>query len=185
MVDDHVVTQDVPRRSATARYADDDILEGSDTAYAAGRLNPKESKRFRKKTKFTAIGAQVDGDRGWVSSKLGLILLGIAMSTGIARTRQVTGSALTSAASLWGHALLFNRAAWCFFDDVYHVAGRLGSAPEFSTVDRIAVDELLRSRFSALCSVRTFALLFVLSSCTRTPAGVFSQALVLCGQRFA
>ena len=67
MVDDHVVTQDVPRRAATARYADDDILERSDTAYAAGRLKPKESKRFRKKTKFTAIGAQVDGERGWVS----------------------------------------------------------------------------------------------------------------------
>ena len=86
MVDDHIVTQDVPRRSsANARREDDEILERSDVAYAAGRLKPKESKRFRKKTKFKAIGAQVDGVRGWVSSKLELILLGIAMSTGIAR----------------------------------------------------------------------------------------------------
>ena len=56
----------------------------SDTADAAGRTKPKESKRFRKRTTFTAVGARVDGDRGWVSSKLELILLGVAMSTGIA-----------------------------------------------------------------------------------------------------
>ena len=143
MVDDHIVTQDVPRRSAKARFKDDDILERSDMAYAAGRLKPKESKRFREKTKFTAIGAQIDGGRGWVSSKFELILLGVAMTTGIARTRQTTGSALTSAVSLWGHALLFNRAAWCFFDDVYHVASRLGNSQQWSTVDRTAIDELL------------------------------------------
>ena len=52
MVDDHIVTQDVPRRSAKARFKDDDILERSDMAYAAGRLKPKESKRFRKKNKI-------------------------------------------------------------------------------------------------------------------------------------
>ena len=64
MVDDHIVTQDAPRRSsANARREDDEILERSDMAYAAERLKPKESKRFRKKTKFTAIGAQVDGVR--------------------------------------------------------------------------------------------------------------------------
>ena len=78
-----------------------------------------------------------------MSSKLELILLGVAMTTGIARTRQTTGSALTSAVSLWGHALLFNRAAWCFFDDVYHVAGRLSNSQQWSTVDRTAIDELL------------------------------------------
>ena len=32
MVDDHVVVQDVPRRSTDARLADDDILEQSDAA---------------------------------------------------------------------------------------------------------------------------------------------------------
>ena len=52
MVDDHIVTQDVPRRSVKARFKDDDILERSDMAYAAGRLKPKESKRFRKKNKI-------------------------------------------------------------------------------------------------------------------------------------
>ena len=175
MVDDHVVTQDVPRRSASARCADDDILERSDEAYVAGRLKPKESKRFRKKTKFAAIGAQVDGCRGWVSSKLELILLGIAMSTGIARTRQVTGSALTSAVSLWGHALLFNRAAWCFFDDVYHVAGRLGNAPEWSTVDRTAVDELLTiALLSPLLGTNIRAPVRSELVCTDARGGVFT-----------
>ena len=143
MVDDHVVTQDVPRRAAGTRFADDDILERSDAAYASENLKPKESKRFRKETTFTAIGARVDGARGWVSSKLELILLGVAMSTGIAKTRKATGSALTSAVSLWGHALLFRRAAWCYFDDVYHLAGRLGGSPDWVTVDRPMVDELL------------------------------------------
>ena len=38
---------------------------------------------------------------------------------------------------------LFNRAAWCFFDDVYHVAGRIGSSQDWATVDRTAIDELL------------------------------------------
>ena len=128
MVDDHIVTQEVHRKSGDARYEDDDILERSDAAYAVGNLQPKESKRFRKKTKFTAIGAHVDGERGWASSKLQLILLSIAMSTGLARTRRSTGSAFKSAVSLWGHVLLFNRAAWCFFDDMYHVAGRLGTS---------------------------------------------------------
>ena len=143
MVDDHIVTQDVPRTGAKDRYDDDDILERSDLAYENGHLKHKESKRFRKKTKFAGIGAQVDGVRGWVSSKLELILLAIAMSDGIARTRSSTGSALTSAVSLWGHVLLFNRAAWCFFDDVYHVAGRMGNSHDWSTVDRTAIDELL------------------------------------------
>ena len=143
MVDDHIVTQDVPRKAVGGRYEDDDILAKSDKAYEAGHLKHKESKRFRKKTKFTAIGAQVDGARGWVSSKLELVLLAVALSTGIARTRRSTGSALTSAVSLWGHVLLFNRAAWCFFDDVYHVAGRIGSSQNWATVDRTAIDELL------------------------------------------
>ena len=143
MVDDHVVVQDVLRRSAGARLADDDILAQSDAAYEAVHLKPKESKRFRKKTKFGAIGARVDGERGWVSSKLELVLLAVAMSTGIAKTRRVTGSALTSAVSLWGHVLLFRRAAWCYFDDVYHLAGRLGGSKEWSVVDRPVVDELL------------------------------------------
>ena len=44
---------------------------------------------------------------------------------------------MTSAVSLWGHALLFNRAVWCFFDDVYHVAGRLGTSQEWATVDQV------------------------------------------------
>ena len=143
MVDDHVVVQDVLRRSAGARLADDDVLAQSDAAYEAVHLKPKESKRFRKKTKFGAIGARVDGERGWVSSKLELVLLAVAMSTGIAKTRRVTGSALTSAVSLWGHVLLFRRAAWCYFDDVYHLAGRLGGSKEWSVVDRPVVDELL------------------------------------------
>ena len=55
MVDDHIVTQDVPQRSAEARFKEDDILERCDMAYAAGRVKPKESKRFRKKTKLTVI----------------------------------------------------------------------------------------------------------------------------------
>ena len=143
MVDDHLVTQDVPSSSVEGRHEDDEILEKSELAYATERLSPKESKRFRKKTRFTAIGAQVDGDRGWVSSKLELILLGVAMSTAIVRTRRTTGSAFASAVSLWGHVLLFNRTAWCFFDDVYHVAGRLGNSQVWSSVDRPAIDELL------------------------------------------
>ena len=143
MVDDHVVLQDVPRRAEGARFADDDILDRSDEAYASEHLKPKESKRFRRETTFTAIGARVDGSRGWASSKLELILLGIAMSTGIATARKATGSALTSAVSLWGHALLFRRAAWCYFDDVYHLAGRLGGSKDWVPVDRPVVDELL------------------------------------------
>ena len=39
--------------------------------------------------------------------------------------------------------LLFRRAAWCFFDDVYHLAGRLRGSEEWNTVDRPVVDELL------------------------------------------
>ena len=176
MVDDHIVTQDVPRRSsANTRREDDEILERSDVAYAAGRLKPKESKRFRKKTKFKAIGAQVDGVRGWGSSKLELILLGIAMSTGIARSRQATGSALTSAVSLWGHALLFNRAAWCFFDDVYHVAGRLGTSQEWATVDRTAVDELLTvALLSPLLGTNIRAPVRSELVCTDARGGVFT-----------
>ena len=49
----------------------------------------------------------------------------------------------TSAVSLWGHALLFRRAAWCYFDEIYRVAGRLGSSQDWAAVDRPAVDELL------------------------------------------
>ena len=143
MVDDHVVTEDVPRKSVAARSAEDDSLEKSDAAYPSEHLKPKAAKRFRKKTKFTATVARVDGDRGWASSKLEIILLGVAMSTGIARTRRATGSALTSAVSLWGHALLFRRAAWCYFDEIYRVAGRLGSSQDWAAVDRPAVDELL------------------------------------------
>ena len=143
MVDDHVVAQDVPRRAEGVRYADDDVLERSDAAYASEHLKPKKSKRFRRETTFTAIGARVDGRRGWASSKLELILLGVAMSTGIATTRKATGSALTSAVSLWGHALLFRRAAWCYFDDVYHLAGRLGGSTDWAAVSRPVIDELL------------------------------------------
>ena len=49
MVDDHIVTQGVPRRSAEARFKDDDILERSDMAYAAGHLKPKSRSAFARK----------------------------------------------------------------------------------------------------------------------------------------
>ena len=38
MVDDHIVTQEVHRKSGDARYEDDDLLERSDAAYAVGNL---------------------------------------------------------------------------------------------------------------------------------------------------
>ena len=56
MVDDHIVTQDVSRNAAEVELEDNDILEKSDKAYEAGNLNPKESKRFRKRTKFHFFG---------------------------------------------------------------------------------------------------------------------------------
>jgi len=175
MVDDHIVTQDVPRRATETRFDDDDILERSDAAYASENLKPKESKRFRKKTTFTAVGARVDGERGWVSSKLELILLAIAMSTGIAKTRRATGSALTSAVSLWGHALLFRRAAWCYFDDIYHVAGRLGGSKDWAAVDRPAVDELLTvALLSPLLGTNIRAEVRSELICTDARGGVFT-----------
>ena len=175
MVDDHVVTQDVPRRADGLRFADDDILDRSDTAYASEHLKPKKSKRFRKETTFSAIGARVDGDRGWVSSKLELILLGVAMSTGIAATRKATGSALTSAVSLWGHALLFRRAAWCYFDDVYHLVGRLGGSTDWITVDRPVVDELLTvALLSPLLGTNIRAQVRSELLCTDARGGIFT-----------
>ena len=44
MVDDHIVIQDVHRKAARGRFADDDVLERSDAAYAAANLKPKDSK---------------------------------------------------------------------------------------------------------------------------------------------
>ena len=175
MVDDHIVTQDVPRYGAAARFEDDEIHDKSDAAYGAANLQSKESKRFRKKAKFTAIGARVDGDRGWVSSKLELILLAIAMSSAIARTRRVTGSALTSTVSLWGHALLFRRAAWCYFDDVYHLAGRLGGSKDWALVDRPVVDELLTiALLSPLLGTNIRAQVRSELMCTDACGGVFT-----------
>ena len=175
MVDDHVVTQDVPQHEDGVRFADDDVLDRSDAAYASEHLKPKESKRFRKETTFTAIGARVDGDRGWASSKLELILLAVAMSTGIAKTRKVTGSALTSAVSLWGHALLFRRAAWCYFDDVYYLVGRLGGSTDWVTVDRPVVDELLTvALLSPLLGTNLRAQVRSELLCTDARGGVFT-----------
>ena len=135
------------------------------------------SKRFRKRTKFSAIGARADGERGWVSSKLELILLAVAMSTGIAKTRCATGSALTSAVSLWGHVLLFRRAAWCFFDDVYHLAGRLGGSKDWTIIDRPVVDELLTvALLSPLLGTNIRALIRSELICTDALGGSFTGA---------
>ena len=133
------------------------------------------SKRFRKRTKFSAIGARADGERGWVSSKLELILLAVAMSTGIAKTRCATGSALTSAVSLWGHVLLFRCAAWCFFDDVYHLAGRLGGSKDWTIIDRPVVDELLTvALLSPLLGTNIRALVRSELICTDARGGSFT-----------
>ena len=76
---------------------------------------------------------------------------------------------------MWGHALLFRRAAWCYFDDVYHLVGRLGGSTDWVTVDRPVVDELLTvALLSPLLGTNLRAQVRSELLCTDARGGVFT-----------
>ena len=85
MIDDHIVVQATdtsPRRTDRGvELRDDILLQRSDEVYAAAGLAPKPSKRFRKEPVFNAVGARVESRQGWVSAKIELIMVALALST--------------------------------------------------------------------------------------------------------
>ncbi len=144
MVDDHNVLYRMRAgERAEDRGEDDALLEAADKAYAAAGLEPKPSKRFRKLLDFDLLGAHVRSGT-WIGAKREAIGFATLLAAAIAEARSCTGAQLASAVALWGHACLFRRPAFAFFDEVYREVARLGpNSARITRLSRRSADELL------------------------------------------
>jgi hypothetical protein len=148
-VDDHIITQVLPRSATVLPTEDDDerrdldLLARADKAYAHARLKTVDKKRFRGKSRFTALGGHVDGDVGWVGAKPGLILLFLGLAQSILQRRRVWGRVLSTAVGLLSHILMFRREGFSILNLVYREVRRLGpSGCKVGALHPGAIDEL-------------------------------------------
>ena len=142
MVDDRVVVETAREGRRSARAAA--MLGAGDRAYERAKLEPKAEKRFRDQSVFEAIGARVDGRRGWTSAKPAHILLATALTVELVRLGRCTGSLLATVVSLWVHILLFQRVGFVYMDHVFHeVSRRRSHQREARPLGGAPADELL------------------------------------------
>ena len=132
MVDDHVVTQVVPRGSSrtaalrraegapqAARFGDEEVLQRSANAYAAARLAPKPAKSVRFAAQVEVWGAHVDGQRGAVRSKLDVHWRALALTLDLLALGRASVEMWRAAVSLWVHVLLFRRCGLALLQNVF------------------------------------------------------------------
>ena len=139
MVDDHVVTQVVPRgasRSAALRrvekdtrgtkFGDETVLQRSARAYAAARLEPKPAKSVRFAAQVEVWGAHVDGRRGAVRSKLDVHWRALALTLDLLALGRASVEMWRAAVSLWVHVLLFRRCGLALLQNVFQFVDSTG-----------------------------------------------------------
>ena len=139
MVDDHVVTQVVPRGSPRtaalrraegaprgARFGDEEILQRSSRAYAAARLAPKPAKSVRFAAQVEVWGAHVDGRRGAVRSKLDVHWRALALTLDLLALGRASVEMWRAAVSLWVHVLLFRRCSLALLQHVFQFGDSSG-----------------------------------------------------------
>ena len=169
MIDDHILIQATDTASRHSgrdtELRDDIILQRSEEAYAAAGLAPKPSKRFRKEPVFNAVGARVDGRQGWVSAKVELILVALALSTQLAAAGAWNASVLATTNACWVQILLYRRAGFCLLERSYQAVAEVGPTDQvWRRLHPAVIDELLlvclnvascAHRSATRCSART------------------------------
>ena len=133
-----------PAGVADVEMADDVVLRRSAAAYAAAGLAPKPSKRFRKEAVFNVVGARVDGRQGWVSAKIELILVALALSVQMVTSRTWSSSILATTNACWVQILLYRRAGFCLLERAYQAVTEAGPTDRtWRTLPPSVTDELL------------------------------------------
>ena len=139
MVDDHVVTQVVPRGASraaalrrvesgprSAKFGDETVLQRSSSAYAGARLAPKPSKSVRFAAQVEVWGAHVDGRRGAVRSKLDVHWRALALTLDLLALGRASVEMWRAAVSLWVHVLLFRRCGLALLQNVFQFTDSKG-----------------------------------------------------------
>ena len=162
MVDDHVVTQVIPRGSSrsaalrrvesgprAARFGDEAVLQRTASAYASAQLAPKPSKSVRFASQVEVWGAYVDGRRGAVRSKLDVHWRALALTLDLLALGRASVEMWRAAVSLWVHVLLFRRCGLALLHNVFQFGEAKGSrhrdrdSRDVLPIDGRAASELL------------------------------------------
>ena len=112
-IDDHVVCQKLSASEAASEQPKRDtlIFERSGQAYRDVGLVQHPKKRKRNLQRGTLLGAEVDGEAGWVAAprhRVGALMMATAV---VARKGVCTPALLSSLLGLWVHVLMYRRPA--------------------------------------------------------------------------
>ena len=124
-VDDHVVAQKITRAEfySRARARDTEIFEQAEKAYCDVQLVQHEKKRKRNLLQGVFLGAEVDGDVGFVGAprhRTGVLMY---LTCQLVFRGTSTAALLASIIGLWVHVLMFRRPALCILSAAFADAG--------------------------------------------------------------
>ena len=126
-IDDHVVCQKLTRQEAAecAVKRDSIIFDRSAEAYSSVGLvqHPKKRKRFL--TEATVIGAEVNGDEGFVGPPRHRVAVLMMATLLLVRKGTCTPAVLSSVLGLWIHIVMFRRPALSLLNFAFRDARRL------------------------------------------------------------
>ena len=121
-IDDHIVTQIVPKRefkSKAEKFRDDEIIANSRSQYEKLNLPVSKNKRFTKVQKFTAWGTSVDSQTGRVGAPLTKLQQLCQLILEICSLPFVTQKLLQKTVGLIVHPAMHKRIFMSLLQDTY------------------------------------------------------------------
>ena len=182
MVDDSVVVEKQPRRAraAGAGRADSPYFDACLDVYRLENLPVKDAKVLRSEQTFEALGAYVDGERGWSCARPGLLLHAYALGAACLRSRNVSATAAAALTGVLAFVLMFRREAFALLDKLFRFArrggGRLGPAERDELLTLLFLLPLFGTNLRADVEPRLFATDAAGATRTRLPMGGFCYA---------
>ena len=145
VIDDHVTCQKVsraPGATAGSPLRDELIFARAETAYLDVGLVQHEKKRKRGLQSTTLLGAEVDGEAGFVAAprhRVGVLMMATAI---IVRKACCTPALLSSVIGLWVHVVMFRRPTLALLGAAFTNA-RAEPKNEVRHLSRETLNELL------------------------------------------
>jgi hypothetical protein len=134
LVEDHLGLQFAPRarwhawrRSAEAR--DREVFTAVNDKYREVKLASPEKKALRREAIFTAWGAEVEGDIGWIGPPLSKLVRLAHTTLQVVGWGVASEEVLSSLLGLWAFVLSFRRPLFAIFQHVYHIGPPEGARP--------------------------------------------------------
>ena len=126
-IDDHVSVQILNRAAARRNEParDTSVFSQSHAAYDSVGLHPHPKKCRRNLQQATLLGADIDGEAGFVSAPRDRTLLLMLCTAEIAKRGACTPKLLNVLVGCWIHVLMYRRPALCVLDQCFKEAAQL------------------------------------------------------------